>query len=273
MVRRVNPIPDPKALETVVTSVPVTRFERRTDMQTDDRVVAENGGPSRGRGALIGIAAALVVLVGGAVFLLSNDETPVAAPNATQLQVDDFDVPIEPGSYFVDADADETSSLRGTFVIEGNGWLSMGAGVRKISGDEFIALLVAEVDEVWPEMCPDPAPAPVAAGSTATDLANQFAAFGLTAQETLAPVTAFGFEGHHMVVDVPEACSGESHMAWSGPNWGGRYYQDNGQTVEHWFLDVEGTPVVVEASWFPGSTPEEDVAELREVLDTLVITP
>jgi hypothetical protein len=29
---------------------------------------------------------------------------------------------------------------------------------------------------------------------------------------------------------------------------------------------------MVEASWFP-SSPDEDVAELKEVLDTLVITP
>jgi hypothetical protein len=42
--------------------------------------------------------------------------------------------------------------------------------------------------------------------------------------------------------------------------------------VEHWFLDVEGTAVMVEAFWFP-SSPEEDVAELRNVINTLVITP
>jgi hypothetical protein len=252
---------------------PVLVTERRTDMQTDDRVEVNGGGQSRRRGPLVGVAVAAAILVAGAIFLLTNDDPPVAAPNATPLQFDDFDVPIEPGAYFVDTDADVDTSTRGTFVIESSGWVSIGAGVRKISGDEFVALLVAEVDEVWPEMCPDPASAPVAAGSTATDLANQFAAFGFTVQEALAPATAFGYEGHHLVVEVPEACAGESHMAWSGPNWGGRYYQDNGQTVEHWFLDVEGTPVVVEANWFPGSTPEEDVAELREVLDTLVLTP
>ena len=53
---------------------------------------------------------------------------------------------------------------------------------------------------------------------------------------------------------------------------GGRYYQDEGQLVEYWFLDVEGTPVMIEASRFPDSS-EEEVAELEAVLDTLVITP
>ena len=59
---------------------------------------------------------------------------------------------------------------------------------------------------------------------------------------------------------------------WAGPIIGGRYYQDEGQLVEYWFLDVEGTPVMIEASWFPDSS-EEDVAELEAVLGTLVITP
>jgi hypothetical protein len=112
----------------------------------------------------------------------------------------------------------------------------------------------------------------VAAGTTATDLASQFAAFGFTIQEALAPVNAFGQDGQHMLVQVPEACSGQGHEAWTDSVFGGRYYQDNGQTVEHWFLDVEGTAVMVEAFWFP-SSPEEDVAELRNVINTLVITP
>jgi hypothetical protein len=59
---------------------------------------------------------------------------------------------------------------------------------------------------------------------------------------------------------------------WYGGAFQGRYYQGSGQVLEYWFLNVEGTPVMVEATWFPDS-PAEDVAELREVLDTLAITP
>ncbi len=125
---------------------------------------------------------------------------------------------------------------------------------------------------MWSPACDSPAPAVQPAGSTAADLANQIAANGFTITEALAPVSAFGHDGHHMVVDIPESCANDSHMAWAGPIWDGRYYQDNRQTVEFWFLDVEGTPVMVEAAWF-ASSPEEDVAELEAVLDTLVITP
>ena len=49
-------------------------------------------------------------------------------------------------------------------------------------------------------------------------------------------------------------------------------YQAEGQIVEYWFLDVEGTTVMVEANSFPVSFAE-DVTELRAVIDTLVITP
>ena len=107
---------------------------------------------------------------------------------------------------------------------------------------------------------------PVAAGSTALDLANQFAASGFTVLEPLAPVSAFGHEGHHMVVEVPEGCAAPTYQAWTGGGWGGRYYQNNGNVVEYWFLDVEGTPVMVEAELGrPEPSPEEDVAELQAV--------
>jgi hypothetical protein len=276
MVRRVNPIPEPSTLEIVDVPVLTTPLERRTEMQTDSRVAAEGSGPSRRRGPLVGIATAAVILIAGLVFVLTRDDTPVAdpAPNATQISADpDTDAPLTPGAYFVDTDGDEASSLRGTFVIEGSGWTSTPSGAIKARADNFAALLIVEVDQVWSPACASPAPAPQAAGSTAADLANQIAANGFTVRDALAPVTAFGHDGQHLLVDVPESCSGESHMAWGGPVFEGRYYQANGQTVEYWFLDVGDTPVMVEANWYPGSSPEEDVAELRGMLDTLVITP
>jgi hypothetical protein len=42
--------------------------------------------------------------------------------------------------------------------------------------------------------------------------------------------------------------------------------------VEYWLLDVEGTPIMVEASWMAVNT-EEDQAPLRAAIDSLVITP
>jgi hypothetical protein len=271
MVRRVNPIPDPSIFESVDVPVLRTPLERRMEMQTDRREVTNGRGQNRWRGPLVGIAVAAAIVVGGLVVVLTNDDPPVAtpAPNATRINPEEMDSPLAPGAYFVDPDGDETSSLGGTFVIEGTGWTALPSGTRKEFGEDYVSLMVVEVDQVWSPACVEPAA--LAAGATAADLANQVAANGFAIQEALAPVSAFGHDGHHLVVEVPAGCAGDSFMVWDGPTFG-RFYQSPGQVVEYWFLDVEGIPVMVEASWFPVS-PEEDVAELRAVTDTLVLTP
>jgi hypothetical protein len=271
MVRKANPLPDPNALEPVDVPVLTTPLERRTEMQTDSRVAAEGSGPNRSRGPLVGIAAAAVILIAGLVFFLTRDDAQVAepAPNATAIS-DEMDTPLAPGAYFVDTDGDEESSLGGTFVIEGAGWSSMGAGPKKAFGEGYVSLLIVEVDQVWSPACE--APAPIAAGTTAEDLANQFAAAGFTIQEAVSPVSAFGQSGYHLVVDVPAECTGTANLVWEGPTFGRFYHDPEGHVVEYWFLDVDDTPVMVEASWAPSSS-EEEMAELQDVLDTLVITP
>jgi hypothetical protein len=272
MVRRVNPIPDPNLLETV--DAPDLMTERRMHMQTDDRVIAEDGRNRPSRGPLIGIAVAAVFLVAGVVFFLTRNESQVAtpAPNATQV-TEDFS-PLDPGAYYVDTDGNVETATRGTFVIEGDDWASLGAGAVRQPVDDgpYIALLIAELDRVWTPAC-GAGSAPQPAATTTEEMANQFAATGLSITDAVAPVTAFGHEGYHLAVTVPADCHSDPNMnIWESPNWGGRYYQDEGQIVEYWFLDVEGTPVMVEASRFPDSS-EDDVAELQAVVDSLVITP
>jgi hypothetical protein len=277
MVRRVNPIPDPNMLETV--DAPVLVTERRTDMQTDDRVEVNGGGQNRRRGPLVGIAVAAVILVAGAIFLLTNDDPPVAtpAPNATMLPVE-WD-PIEPGAYYADTDGDDETSTRGTFVIEGDGWASLEAGVMKegvsVDNGAYVSMFVVEIDWVWEAPCEGGAP--VRPGATAEALGDQFAAMpGFVTLEGLAPVSAFGRDGYHLVLQVPGGCTTDSSNIWSSPVWGERLYQEEGQIVEYWFLDVEGTTVMVEATRPPESDEEivtELTADLDTVLDTLVITP
>ncbi len=273
MVRRVNPIPDPSTLEIVDVPVLTTPLERRTEMQIDDKPGTEvQVDHHRRRGPLVGIAAAVVIVIAGSIYLLTNDAPPVAtpAPNPTLL-TNEGDGLIDPGAYFADTDGDEATSLGGTFVIESEGWAGMQAGVLKAMGEDGLAvsLMVTEVDKVWSPVCGGGAPQP--AGTSAEDLANQFAAAGFTAQEAVSPVNAFGQSGYHLMIEIPPGClAGDTPSVWEGPTFGERYYQAAGQVVEYWFLDVEGIPVMVEASSASG---EADVSELRAVLDTLVITP
>ena len=146
--------------------------------------------------------------------------------------------------------------------------------IKQIADRSYVALLVVEVDEVWSPACREP----YRSGGRRVDGSGSGqpvrGQLDSRSGRPLAPVSAFGHEGHHLVVEVPEELR-RRRRTWPGQArvLDGRYYQDNGKVVEYWFLDVEGTPVMVEANWFPGSSPEEDVAELQAVLDTLVITP
>jgi hypothetical protein len=277
MVRKANPLPDPDVLSPV--DAPVLRTERRMEMQTDRRDVTGENGQSRWRGPLVGIAAAVAILIAGSIFLLANDDPPVAtpAPNATLLS-GEFQ-PIAPGAYFADTDGDTATTPRGTFVIEGDGWASLEAGVIKegtsIESGAYVSMFVVEVDWVWESPCEGGAP--VRPGATAEALGDQFAAMPeFVTREGLAPVSAFGRDGYHLVLQVPQSCTTDSSNVWSSPVWGERLYQEEGQIVEYWFLDVEGTTVMVEATRPPESDEEvvtELTADLNTVLDTLVITP
>jgi hypothetical protein len=276
LVRRINPIPDPSVLETV--DVPVPRLERSMDMQVDDRQRDQEHRSNRWRGPLIGIAAAAVVLIVGVIYIYtSRDPVAAPAPNATELP-GEFQ-PIAPGAYFADTDGNEETATRGTFVIEGSGWQSVAAGAMKdtpegVDNGLYVGLMIVEVDRVWEAPCDGGASVP--AGTAAKALGDQFAAMPeFITREGLTPVSAFGRDGYHLVLEVPGGCTGGENV-WTGRVWGDRNYQAEGQIVEYWFLDVEGTTVMVEATR-PPESGEENVTELTDaldtLLDTLVVTP
>lgn len=77
MVRQANPVPDLTALEPVDASVPVLQ-QRRTEMQTHDRVKVEDAAEKPRRGLLIGFAAAAVVAIGALILIQTRDAAPVA---------------------------------------------------------------------------------------------------------------------------------------------------------------------------------------------------
>ena len=246
MVRRANPLPDLNALEPVDVPVLTTPLERRLEMQTDDRVVVEGGGPSGRRGLLVGIATAALILVAGLVLFLTRDDTPVAQPAPNAAQLPEVFGPVQPGAYYADPDNDGATSLRGTFVIDEAGWLSLAPNGAEIN--DSVSLLVVEVDDVYTTAC-NSSKGPVAAESTAAGLANQFATNGFMVREASARISAFGYDGYKLVMEVPAGCADEADQVWNGGSFGGRYYQESGQVLEYWFLDVEGTPVMVEATW------------------------
>ena len=252
-------------------------------MQVDDRPVAAERRDNRWRGPLIGITAAAVVLIAGLVFVLTKDDTQVAAPAPDATELPSEFQPLAPGAYFADTDGNEETATRGTFVIEGGGWASLEAGAMRdtpegVDNGLYVSLMVVEVDRVWEAPCAGgtTAQTPAPAGTTAKALGDQFAAMDFTTREGLTSVSAFGNDGYHLVLEVPAGCISDSSRAWTGGLGGERHYQAEGQIVEYWFLDVEGTTVMVEATR-PPESGEDIVTELTDaldtLLDTLVLTP
>jgi len=250
-------------------------------MQVDERPVAGQRRDRRGRGPMIGVAAAAVVLIVGVIYTYTNtNREPVAAPAPSAIELPGEFQPIVPGAYFADTDGNEETATRGTFVIEGSGWQSLEAGVLRdtpegVDNGLYVGLMVVEVDKVWEAPCDGGASAP--AGTTAKTLGDQFAAMPeFVTREALTPVSAFGHDGYHLGLSVPGGCT-DGETVWTGGAWGERNYQAEGQIVEYWFLDVDGTTVMVEATRPPESIEEdvaaELVADLDTLLDTLVITP
>lgn len=74
-------------------------------------------------------------------------------------------------------------------------------------------------------------------------------------------------------MEIPIGCTdSEANNVWHGAVWGERHCQSDSRTVEHWFLDVDGTAVLVEAAR-PTESTELQASAFIAVLDSLLITP
>ena len=80
MVRQANPVPDLTVLEPADASVPALDQQRRTEMQTHNRVEVDHEQEKPRRSFLVGIAAVVVVVVGVLVWVRPIDAPVAAAP-------------------------------------------------------------------------------------------------------------------------------------------------------------------------------------------------
>jgi hypothetical protein len=201
--------------------------------------------------------------------------------------VDNMPGPLEPGEYWIDHDGDPGTSLRVDFTIAGPGWEPVIGVFKEARENNYVNVLFAAVTRIASAACQDTEWLP--AGQTALEVANGIADIDdFVTREPLTDITAFGYDGYHLVLEIPEGdyydadegfvgCDdpnnpgGFSFDGWEGPTLS-RYYQGPGQIVEYWVLDVEGTPLLIESSRFRDS-PEADIAELQEILGSIAITP
>jgi len=244
----------------------------------------------RRAGPVWALASFAIILAGGLLMYIafSGDDGGVAEPTTTTitttaasptpLEQGDYE-PIAPGTYFVDPDGDPSTPLGATVVIDRHGWIGSRGGVN-FNGEDGVSLHLHLFVEPFIPGCGRTSGTPLPAGSTAQDLAAGLAASGFIVREEPTPVTAFGSkEGYHVAIEVPAGCEfgGDpgithddgplSHLS-IGP----------GDMIEAWSFDWDGQVVMIEALWLVSErgvagVPEGVVADLRRVIDTLVLVP
>lgn len=191
---------------------------------------------------------------------------------------------VEAGTYYVEPNPG--TSLRVSFTVP-EGWSSW-AGTYKadLSNDDmYVGVTITPVTELSDDPCyvrswSDPGP-------TVAELAEGLAALpGMVVIEAPKEVTAFGFDGQHLILEVPDIAfdpaggsagfldcvGGEFHGYQGSSRVGTRYYQGPRQSLEFWVLDVQGQRLLIEQTRFPQSPPT-DLTELDAVVDSIRIEP
>lgn len=215
-------------------------------------------------------------LAPSATLTTTTTETSVSQPSTEPTAVTPaMSSQLDPGTYYVDADGLPATALRVEFTIAERGWTPFIGAYKSGQAVDYVAAKFLAVTTVASSACD--ATTWVALGDTAEDLASGLAQIGdFVTQLAPTTVSAYGYDGYHLVLEVPDqegfvGCDDGYFDGYEGPTIG-RYYQGPNQVVEFWALDVEGTPLLIEATWFPDS-PAEDVAQLRAILDSVLIRP
>jgi hypothetical protein len=252
-------------------------------------------------GAAAMIAVVALVLVPIFTGCASDDPAKATAPKTTTattstaivqnvMELEDF-APLEPGTYFIDPDADPSTPLRVVYEVPVEGWLQW-FGAFKESDETRVSASVTTVRNVVRHGCRDHRPADPAVGPRVGDLAAALA--DLAPFRVTSPpkdVTVYGYRGKHLELTVPDlpvmhegftGCVDGNLASWiAAPHFGpppapeddAFYgYTGPGYTEEFWILDVEGTRLMIAAGRSPDS-PQKNLAELRALLDSIRIEP
>jgi hypothetical protein len=213
---------------------------------------------------------------------------PTASPTIQNIMDLPGFAPLEPGTYFIDPDADPSTPLRVVYEVPVEGW-SQWIGAAKFADYGHVGVSITTVTNLVRHGCRNHSPADPSVGPGVDDLATALA--DLAPFRVTSPpedVTIYGYRGKHLELTVPDlpvegsgddrrftGCGDGNLESWIAPNLGGAFFGYNaepGRTEVFWILDVDGTRLVIEANWSPAS-PREDVAEMRAILDSIRIEP
>jgi hypothetical protein len=200
---------------------------------------------------------------------VTNPEDVFRFPSPTTGTVFEEGEVLEPGSYALQLDG-----LTIAFEVP-SGWQAWKYGVMPAAGGADppagSGLGFWIVDRIYTDPCRwNRALVDPGHGSQALARALRAARGEYASEATRTTLT--GRPALRMEIVVPpdldlSRCWGEAFVSWPqrDPPGGGRYHQGPGQHDRLWILDVDGTRLVVDASFFPGTTAI-DRAELFRVV-------
>jgi hypothetical protein len=270
---------------------PDLRRRARLDPQPDrvplkEIYVSDNSPTNEGRNRrrLVTAAAAVVAVIGlaGIAFAVGtnsgDDETPAPADAPTVAPTTVAPTTVAPTTEtgaFAGSEGDVPWTVTMPAGWENSDYWNSGWGVVK--GDPLFGFVTAEVDHVYADPCLWELVPPF--GPTVDDLVAAWADVpGFDATAT-TDVTVDGYAGKQIEFTVPDynddQCEDGRYGIWQEPfafDDGPHYWaQGPDQHNQVWILDVDGTRLVILASYFPDTSPQ-DRAAVDEMLASIQIS-
>jgi hypothetical protein len=250
-----------------------------------------NGGESRLRRRntmRVGLAAAVVLLVGGGIYgatqLGDNDARDTGVTNQPSppagaaiprswLDVADIEGPIEAGTYrtFVGS-AEDGGSIEADFTIDGEGWEGSNYPLA-YGGEAFAGLGVYQPHSVAGG-CRMGAGLKEAA-TEPQQLVQQLVRMPRSeVVQQPAPTEAFGGSAVHLQLRIDAACDGGAAYMVEGGGRGISYFDGSPQgdegmvIIDFWVVNVDGIPVIVDRFHLEDA-PDDLVAQSTRAVESI----
>ena len=200
--------------------------------------------------------------------------TPTPSPSPSVIAVGATNTPLKAGTYRVaDPFKPFTISFPAPWTISAAE--QTGVAFYRTEPANFApSVIIDRVHRVYSDPChPDSSSQPRAETAPVADLVAQLRAMkGFTA----GPVSDVTLGGHPaksfrltnaITLDAALKCEGSPLDIWEGGL--GRNTTNQGATDQIWVVDVNGTPITIDAQSVPGKTPADLVAEVEQVVESI----
>lgn len=223
-------------------------------------------------------------VVGGGVFAINTlgsgveTTTPGTTVTPTTTPIPLHAGALEPGTYVVRTlDADFDTSHRISIDVP-DGYEGTDVGVGKLGRTGQMSVTAWVIGDVYGDPCRwsstslDPPPT-----SSVDALVSALASQRGVRTATPTDVRVDGYAAKSMERTVPAGtdladCAGGEFRPWLGTD-GGRRYLEPGQRDLLWIVDVDGVPLVIDASLGGAGTSAEDRAAHIQIVESVQIDP